>query len=112
VGKLNKIKESIMKEPTESVKAFLEGRADLSQRQISLRIVAGEYRVCPRGSGEEAAYYTGDLADAIGTGRLMAENQRQKEPPLGPTGRRNSRKAIMYRHNAKIAAQRRARGRI
>jgi len=94
------------------VTAFLEARADLSRSQIGLRIVAGEFRVCARGAGEDTAYYTSDLADAISRGRIMAEDQRQKEPPLGPTGRRNSRKAIMYRHNAKIAAQRRARGRI
>ena len=32
----------------------------------------GEYRVCVRGCGEESAYYTNDLEDAVDTGRMMA----------------------------------------
>ena len=95
---------------TDGVKAFLAGQAELRALGLSLVIACGEYKVNFRGGNEATAYYTGDLADAIDTGRSMAEDERRKLPPLGPTGRRNSRKALMYRHNAKLAAQRRARG--
>lgn len=34
----------------------------------------GEYRVCPKESGEGAAYYTDDLADAVTTAQAMRES--------------------------------------
>ena len=70
----------------------------------------GEYRVNYRGGREATAYYTDDLADALSTGKIMAQTPpAPPEPPLGPVGRRNSRRGQIMKHNRKIADQRRRR---
>jgi hypothetical protein len=70
----------------------------------------GEYRVNFHDSGPTTEYTTDDLQDALKHGREMAKTPPPPAlPPLGPTGRRGSRRGLMYRHNKKIAAQRRRR---
>jgi hypothetical protein len=70
----------------------------------------GEYRVNYRGGREATAYFTDDLADALSTGKIMAQTPPPPpELPLGPVGRRNSRRGLIMKHNRKIADQRRRR---
>jgi hypothetical protein len=72
--------------------------------------VCGE---CPRRHTPATAYITDDLEDAIEHGRAWAQAEAPaiREPPLGPTGPRSQRRAMMYRHNKKLAARRAARRR-
>jgi hypothetical protein len=88
-------------------KLFLDAQAELRLLGITLSIVAGEYSVNYEHGSGATAYFTGDLQDAIAAGRRMAAAIRTEPLPIGPTGRRGSRRAMMYRHNRKIAARRR-----
>ena len=88
------------------IQEFENARAELRQLGVTLEILPGEYRVSLAGVGEASAYYTDDLDDATRAGRAMAANKPQLLPPLGPTGRKNTRRAMMYRHNARLAARR------
>lgn len=88
------------------IQEFESARAELRQLGVTLEILPGEYRVSLAGAGDASAYYTDDLNDATRAGRAMAANRQQLLPPLGPTGRRNTRRAMMYRHNARLAARR------
>ena len=50
-------------------------KATLADKHMTIRsTVPGEYRVNHVGSGEETAYYTNDIEDAVKTGLLMAAN--------------------------------------
>jgi hypothetical protein len=70
----------------------------------------GEYRVNYCGGREATAYFTDDLADALRTGKIMAQTPPPPpELPLGPIGRRNSRRGLIMKHNRRIADQRRRR---
>lgn len=44
----------------------------------TLRKEGSEYRVAPVGGSEDAAYYTNDLEDAVGTARLETERARYR----------------------------------
>lgn len=86
---------------------FEEAKAELRRFGMTLTIALGEYCVNYEGGTEATAYYTTDLDDALTTGRAMSQAAHKAKPPLGPTGRRMSRKAMMFKHNRKIAAKRR-----
>lgn len=77
---------------------------ELRRLGMAFQSAPGEYRVNYRGGSDATAYFTEDLADALATGRQMAERAPPPPlPPIGPVGRRNTRRAVMYRHNAMIA---------
>jgi hypothetical protein len=83
--------------------------AELRRLGVAIRSAPGEYRVNYRGGQETTSYHTDDLADALATGRAMAENPPPPAPlPLGPVGRRNTRRAQMINHNRRLAERRRA----
>ena len=68
----------------------------------------GEYRVNFHDGTAKTEYKTDDLADALQHGREMAKTPPPAAlPPLGPTGRRTTRRGVMLKHNRKIAAKRR-----
>lgn len=48
-----------------------------------------EYRINFKGGKEKTAYYTNDLADAIGTGQAMATKRDWGDDPLGEWHGRN-----------------------
>jgi hypothetical protein len=83
-------------------------KKELRPLGLTLQVLPGEYRVNFRGGAEATAYYTDDLDDARRTGVAMADHKPPELPPIGPCGRRRTRKGMMYRHNQKIAARRRA----
>ncbi len=87
---------------------FIAAQEELRRLGLTVAIVPGEYRVNFIGGVETTAYYTDDFDDALATGRAMAKAALNVLPPLGPTGRKSSRRAKMYRHNAKVAARRRS----
>jgi len=83
--------------------------AELRPLGLEIQSAPGEYRVNYRQGGEATSYYTDDLADALATGRMMAEHAPAAPlPPLGPTGRRYSRRGTILLHNRKLAVRRRA----
>lgn len=56
-----------------------EARTQLQALGLTLnRTQYGEWRVNFRHQGEATAYYTDDLNDAVGTGRKMAEQVRDR----------------------------------
>jgi hypothetical protein len=70
----------------------------------------GTYRFRYLNQGRGAAYlaeWADDLAEALALGRELAEHRPDVLPPLGPTGRRKTRRGAMFKHNLKIAAKRR-----
>lgn len=73
--------------------------------QISSR--PGEYQLSYLNDARREGRFAETLPEALEIGRQMAEAAPpEPPPPLGPTGRRRSRKGTMYRHNARIAARR------
>ena len=86
---------------------FIAAQAELFSLGMELTIENGEYRVGFRHGGGAVAFYTDDLNAALDAGRTMARAAKNAAPPIGPTGRRGGRRAMMYRHNRKIAAKRR-----
>jgi hypothetical protein len=82
--------------------------AKLKALGLVLQQTPGQYRVNFRDGTAATAFMTDDLQSAIMRGREMAANPpNPSELPLGPTGPRSSRRGLMYRHNRKLAAQRR-----
>jgi len=68
----------------------------------------GYYSVNFRNGSEATEYQTENLDDALHRGKEMAAHSPPlPEPPLGPTGSRSRRRAIMIAHNNRIAARRR-----
>lgn len=62
-----------------TIKAVRESLAGLG---YTLRKSDGEYRVCRKGAGEDAAYYTNELADALGTAQADAERHAARTPAV------------------------------
>ena len=52
--------------------SFASVKAELNKIGVSVRKRDGEYRVNTIGGTSASAYFTDDLTDALGTGRLMA----------------------------------------
>ena len=77
-------------------------------RPLGVRIESrpGEYWLSYRQNPRREGRLAETLAEALEIGRQMAGEAPCEPPPLGPTGRRRSRKGTMYRHNARIAARR------
>ncbi len=86
---------------------FTQARDELHHLGVTLEIAPGEYRVSIAGASIGDAFFSDDLAEAIEAGRTMAATARAKTAPMGPCGRRNTRRGQMYRHNSMIAAIRR-----
>jgi hypothetical protein len=86
---------------------FIQASDELYRLGVSLEIAPGEYRVSMAGVCVGDACFFDDLAEAIEAGRSMAENAKTRLAPMGPCGRRNTRRGQMYRHNLMIAAMRR-----
>lgn len=81
---------------------------ELAELGLVLTQAPGEYRVNFHDASPKTEYKTDDLADAVQHGRDMAQTPPPPAlPPLGPTGRRKTRRGMMYQHNGKIAAKRR-----
>jgi hypothetical protein len=99
-----------MEQKTEPVSDFIAARAELRSLGINLDIAGGAYCLNYDHGSEGTARYADDLGDACALGRDMAANKPTRLPPLGPTGRRNTRRARMYRHNTRLAAIRRRGG--
>jgi hypothetical protein len=101
--------ENMVEPPT----LFANVVAELAAQGVQLSARPGEYVVNVRDGTPATAYITDDLNDAIEHGRAWARSlaRANPEPPLGPTGPRSQRRAMMYRHNKKLAARRAARRR-
>jgi hypothetical protein len=80
----------------------------LRLRGIVLRQLPGAYSVNFRNGAAATEYRTDELADAVAHALAMGEAP-ANEPPLGPLGKRMTRRGEMYRHNRKLAAKRRKR---
>ena len=79
-------------------------------RALGIEIVQGqgEYHLFYRSRGRrDQGIALTDLAEAIAKGHDMAEHRPASLPPMGPTGRRNTRRGKMILQNRKIAARRR-----
>jgi len=86
---------------------FQTASDELKALGLLLERAPGQYRVNFRNGTAATEYTTDDLHAAVMRGREMAAHPpAPSEPPLGPTGRRFSRRGFMYRHNRKIAARR------
>jgi hypothetical protein len=90
---------------------FEQAKAELRDLGIELVSTPGAYRFRYIGRGPATALLpesTEDIEGAIRIGRALAGRvPSPPQPPLGPTGRRNTRRSQMYRHNRKIATKRR-----
>jgi hypothetical protein len=92
----------------ESRSPYQIAHAELNTLGLVLKQTPGEYRINYRGGTPATEYTTDDLQDALQHGREMAAHAPPPAPsPLGPTGPRGTRRYLMYRHNKKVAAQRR-----
>jgi hypothetical protein len=99
-----------MEQKTEPVSDFIAARAELRSLGINLDIAEGVYRLNYEHDSANTARYAEELGEACAVGRAMAANKPTRLPPLGPTGRHNTRRARMYRHNTRLAAIRRRGG--
>jgi len=99
-----------LEQNTEPVSEFIAARAALRSLGINLDMAAGAYRLNYALGNENTTRYADDLGEACAVGREMAANKPTRLPPLGPTGRRNTHRASMYRHNTRLAAIRRRGG--
>jgi hypothetical protein len=90
--------------------AFKDAFDELKALGIVLTQAPGEYRVNLALGARTGDYVTETLQDALNHGRRMAERSpATRLPPLGPTGKRSTRRGDMYRHNRKLAASRQRR---
>jgi hypothetical protein len=96
-----------MPEINPQAQKFAAYKAKLHGLGVSLSMYLGDYCVNYANGSPNTAFYTSDIEEALRVGLIMAAHVQEKQLPLGPTGRRGSRKAMMYRHNQKIAAKRR-----
>ena len=75
---------------------------------LAIRSAPGVYQLSYRTAPDAPFYQTDDLADALETGRGMADlAPPAPPPPLGPVGRRQTRRGQMINHNRRIAERRR-----
>ena len=58
-------------------KTLADAKKELASIGISIRKEDDEYRVNFKGGTEDTAYYTDDLDDAVGTGKLMAKEKKE-----------------------------------
>ncbi len=81
---------------------------ELKALGLVLTCEPGCYRVNFRNGTAATEYCAEELPDALAHGREMAAEERPQTAalPLGPTGSRNSRRGLIYRHNRKLAARR------
>jgi hypothetical protein len=86
---------------------FIAAQAALRALGVRLTLYLGDYCVNFENGATGTAFYTSDLKEALRVGYIMAAHVQKKLAPIGPTGRRGSRRAMMYRHNKKLAARRR-----
>jgi hypothetical protein len=86
---------------------FLGAQAAFRALGVRLSIYLGDYCINFENGSPSTAVYTSDFQEALRVAHIMADHVQTKAAPLGPTGRRMSRRALMYRHNRKIAARRR-----
>jgi hypothetical protein len=86
---------------------FARARDELRRLGVNLEVAPGEFRVSLVRATLGDAFFSDELAEAIDAGRRMAETFTSKPAPLGPCGRRNTRRALMYRHNTMLATIRR-----
>ncbi len=86
---------------------FVKAQDDLQRAGIKLQIVPGGFLVNRAGSPIEKAFVSEDLTEAINAGRELARTALARLPTMGPIGRPNSGRALMYRHNRRLAAFRR-----
>ncbi len=92
----------------EATTPFEIAKAQLAELGLTLECQPGHYRVNYRGEREATARYASDLAEALDAGRQMAGHAPPPPlPPMGPCGRKNTRRGLMMVHNRKIAARRR-----
>jgi hypothetical protein len=96
-----------MEDIHDPVSSFIRARSELRGLGILLRITPGQFEVNYVGGLPATAEYADDLSDALIAGRTMALLNFEKLPPLGPMGRRNTRKGMMFKHNMKLASIRR-----
>ncbi len=90
--------------PFERVKDELHGLG------VELIAAPGAYRFRYTNQGRGSPYLpesTDDLGEALALGRELAQRRPAVLPPLGPTGRRKTRRGAMFKHNLTIAAKRR-----
>lgn len=78
----------------------------LRARGMVIGVVPGGFCINYRHGTAETAYQTDDLGEALRMG-LAFPPPPTIEPPLGPMGRKDRRRARMYAHNRRIAAKRR-----
>jgi len=93
------------KSPPQAPVLFREAVDQLRRRGVILTLAPGEFIVNFHKGASSTEYRTDDLADALEHGLQLS--QVPAEPPLGPLGKgKLSRRALMYRHNRKLAAKR------
>jgi hypothetical protein len=88
------------------VAEFVAAREELKRLGVALVIAPGAFCVNYLGGLEETAIYSDGLQEAVEAGFALAEGAGEPLPPMGPTGRRNSRRGLMYRHNLQLAGRR------
>ncbi|MGP0076193.1 MAG: hypothetical protein ACLPWF_30090 [Bryobacteraceae bacterium] len=73
---------------------------------LVLQQAPGHYRVNFRNGTTDTEYQTEDLDDALQRGCTMAAHPPPPpDPPLGPTGTRLTRRAVITRHNRAYVAR-------
>lgn len=83
--------------------------AELRPLGVKITVGQGEYVLTYRGMRNSPEQHADDLAEAIASGREMAAHPPLAAiAPMGPTGRRHTRRGRMLKHNRWIAARRRA----
>ena len=83
--------------------------AELRPLGIKIAVAPGDYVLTYRGIKDGPEERADALADALALGREMAERAPElAPPPMGPTGRRQTRRGLMMKHNRWIAARPRA----
>jgi hypothetical protein len=83
--------------------------AELRPLGVKIAVTPGDYILSYRGIKDGPEERAEALADALALGREMADRAPQAAPaPMGPTGRRQTRRGQMMKHNRWIAARRRA----
>ena len=94
---------------------FQQAKAELQALGVELVSTPGAYCFRYSRNGPAAPLLpetADDLAEAVRIGHELAtRTPPPRLPPLGPTGRRRTRRGVMFKHNRKIAAKRRRKAR-